>query len=53
MELPCFCPAVDSRSDRESQARRFVPTTVLRKQPNGKWKALIDNPFGPLVLGPE
>jgi ketosteroid isomerase-like protein len=31
----------------------FTATTVFRKQPNGEWKALIDNPFGPLVLGPE
>ena len=33
--------------------RRFIATTVFRKQPRGGWKALIDNSFGPLVLGPE
>jgi ketosteroid isomerase-like protein len=32
-------------------ARTFVATTVLRKQPDGTWKALIDNSVGPLVLG--
>jgi uncharacterized protein (TIGR02246 family) len=36
-----------------SVPRRFIATTVFRKQPNGEWKALIDNSFGPLVLGPE
>jgi uncharacterized protein (TIGR02246 family) len=36
-----------------STPRRFVATTVFRKQENGEWKALIDNSFGPLVLGPE
>ncbi len=33
--------------------RRFIATTVFRRQQNGAWKALIDNSFGPLVLGPE
>ena len=33
--------------------KRFVATTVFRKQPNGEWKVLIDNSLGPLVLGPE
>jgi ketosteroid isomerase-like protein len=33
--------------------RTFIATTVFRKQPDGGWKALIDNPFGPLILGPE
>ena len=28
----------------------FVATTVLRRQPDGGWKALIDNARGPLVL---
>ncbi len=41
----------DSVSD--SQTRRFIATTVFRKQPSGEWKAVIDNSFGPLVLGPE
>jgi ketosteroid isomerase-like protein len=31
----------------------FTATTVFRKQPDGGWKALIDNSFGPLILGPE
>jgi ketosteroid isomerase-like protein len=37
----------------EVSSRCFIATTVFRKQPNGAWKALIDNSFGPLVLGPE
>jgi uncharacterized protein (TIGR02246 family) len=37
----------------ESSTNQFVATTVFRKQPNGEWKALIDNSLGPLVLGPE
>jgi ketosteroid isomerase-like protein len=32
-------------------SNEFVATTVLRKQPNGTWKAIIDNSVGPLVLG--
>lgn len=32
------------------EARTFVATTVFRKQPDGSWKALIDNPLGPLLL---
>jgi uncharacterized protein (TIGR02246 family) len=28
----------------------FTAIAVFRKQPEGGWKALIDNPFGPLVL---
>jgi ketosteroid isomerase-like protein len=31
--------------------RTFVATTVFRKQLDGTWKVLIDNPTGPLVLG--
>jgi ketosteroid isomerase-like protein len=34
-------------------AQTYIATTVFRKQPDGGWKALIDNPFGPLMLGPE
>ena len=34
-------------------ARTFVATTVFRRQQDGGWKALIDNAFGPLVLGSE
>jgi uncharacterized protein (TIGR02246 family) len=33
-----------------TEPRTFVATTVFRKQPDGSWKALIDNPFGPLLL---
>jgi ketosteroid isomerase-like protein len=36
-----------------ARERTFTATTVFRKQPDGGWKALIDNPFGPLILGPE
>jgi len=35
---------------QEPSGRTFVATTVLRKQTSGAWKALIDNPIGPLVL---
>ena len=34
-------------------SRTFVATTVFRKQADGEWKILIDNPFGPLILGAE
>ena len=37
----------------ESAPRIFTATTVFRRQPDGGWKALIDNSLGPLVLGPE
>jgi uncharacterized protein (TIGR02246 family) len=37
----------------EVSSQTFVATTVFRKQPDGRWKVLIDNAFGPLVLGPE
>ncbi len=40
-------------SGSDSLTRRFIATTVFRKQQSGEWKALIDNSFGPLVLGPE
>jgi ketosteroid isomerase-like protein len=40
-------------ADSTGSPRTFVATTVFRKRPNGGWKALIDNPFGPLVLGPS
>jgi ketosteroid isomerase-like protein len=40
--------------DRNGDASRtFVATTVFRRQPDGSWRALIDNSVGPLVLGPE
>lgn len=34
-------------------SRTFIATTVFRRQPDGAWLTLIDNSFGPLVLGPE
>jgi ketosteroid isomerase-like protein len=37
----------------DATSQTFVATTVFRKQPDGTWKVLIDNPLGPLVLGPE
>jgi ketosteroid isomerase-like protein len=40
-------------ADGEVAARTLIATTVFRKQPDGGWKALIDNPFGPMILGPE
>lgn len=35
------------------EPRIFVAATVFRRQIDGSWKALIDNPFGPLVLDAE
>lgn len=37
----------------DATSQTFVATTVFRKQTDGTWKVLIDNPLGPLVLGPE
>ncbi len=37
----------------KEETRTFIATTVFRKQPDGTWKALIDNPIGPLLLGSE
>lgn len=34
----------------EDAQRTFVATTVFRKQPDGGWRALIDNSVGPSVL---
>jgi uncharacterized protein (TIGR02246 family) len=44
---------IGPESVSDSQTRRFIAITVFRKQASGEWKALIDNSFGPLVLGPE
>lgn len=41
------------KGEGEDRARTFVATTVFRRQPDGGWRALIDNPFGPLLLGAE
>lgn len=37
----------------DTEPRTFVATTVFRKQPDGSWKILIDNPIGPLLLDSE
>lgn len=39
-----------ANDENAENARTFVATTVFRKQPDGMWKALIDNSLGPLVL---
>ena len=44
---------VGDNREEASAPKRFIATSVFRKQPNGEWKALIDNSLGPLVLGPE
>jgi uncharacterized protein (TIGR02246 family) len=40
-------------ADHDLVSHTFTATTVFRKQPDGGWKILIDNPFGPLILGPR
>jgi len=42
-----------SESTAHREPRIFVATSVFRRQIDGSWKALIDNPFGPLVLDAE
>ena len=44
---------VTKNAEGEAIERRFTATSVLRKQSDGTWRILIDNSFGPLVLGPE
>ena len=39
-----------SLAEGDAPAQEFVATVVLRRQPDGGWKALIDNARGPLVL---
>lgn len=34
----------------EGAQRTFIATTVFRRQPDGSWRALIDNSVGPSVL---
>jgi uncharacterized protein (TIGR02246 family) len=42
-----------ANTNPDEDARTFIATTVLRKQSDGTWKVLIDNSFGPLVLGSQ
>jgi ketosteroid isomerase-like protein len=39
-----------SRDITNREPRTFVAATVLRRQPDRSWKALIDNLIGPLFL---
>jgi ketosteroid isomerase-like protein len=39
------------QTGNDGTERTFIATTVFRKQSDGGWRALIDNSFGPLVLG--
>lgn len=36
--------------DSTEPARTFHATSVFRRQPDGSWKLLIDNPLGSLIL---
>jgi ketosteroid isomerase-like protein len=40
-------------NEAENTDRAFVATTVFRRQPDGGWRVLIDNSFGPSVLGDD
>jgi ketosteroid isomerase-like protein len=40
--------AKNNGSDMNTQI--FIATSVFRRQSDGTWKILIDNPFGPLIL---
>ncbi len=42
-----------SLSVDSGEPQTFVATVVLRQQPDGGWKALIDNARGPQVLEPQ
>jgi uncharacterized protein (TIGR02246 family) len=33
--------------------RNFTATVVFRRQSDGAWRAVIDNSFGPMILGPR
>jgi ketosteroid isomerase-like protein len=39
--------------DSVEVTRTFHATSVFRRQPDGRWKILIDNPLGPLLLDME
>lgn len=34
-------------------SKEYIATTVFRKQPDGQWKIIIDNSFGPDILNEE
>lgn len=36
--------------DPGTKTQTFISTSVFRRQPNGIWRILIDNPFGPAIL---
>ena len=44
---------ITKNSEGESVGSQHTATTVFRKNNDGTWKALIDNSFGPAVLGPQ
>lgn len=44
---------ITKNSEGESVESQHTATTVFRKNKVGTWKALIDNSFGPAVLGPQ
>src|ERR1700743_399177 len=39
------------QNETKSAAQSFIATTVFRRQPDGGWRVLIDNAYGPLALG--
>jgi ketosteroid isomerase-like protein len=38
-------------SSGTTESRQFIATSVFRKQEDGTWRLVIDNAFGPAVLG--
>ena len=42
-----------SLSVEEGEPQVFFASVVLRQQPDGGWKVLIDSAHGPQILGPE
>lgn len=44
---------MNSPEGTSDEGQVFIATCVMRKQSDGRWQVLIDNPFGPLVLGSE
>lgn len=41
---------LSSDAPSSGSPRTFTATTVFRRQADGGWKAIIDNPIGPLIL---